>query len=99
MRRDFFDLFVILNLHQLGILECIRSARMIYGDDFDEGLFLRAICYFDDADRERALPSEGENDWAQVKHFFSTRALALIAPPAPALEIQSHTVDLDQTRK
>jgi len=56
LRRDFFDLYVMLQHNGLGVIECIRALREVYGADVNEGLVLRSLCYFDDAEKEAALP-------------------------------------------
>ncbi len=93
-RRDFFDLYVLLQSERLGLIECIRALRTVYVTDANEGLLLRALSYFDDADREAKLPGEGASDWKRVKAFFEERVGALLVPPGPALEIQGRVVDV-----
>jgi hypothetical protein len=56
---------------------------------------LRALTYFDDADREAALPGEGRSDWRTVKDFFLKQVGALLAPPRRRLEIQAQVVDVE----
>jgi hypothetical protein len=93
-RRDFFDLYVTLQVHQLGIAECLAAMREVYGADLRESLLLRSLTYFDDADREGALPGEGHDDWATVKGFFFMRVGNLLVPPSRVLIIQDRVVDL-----
>jgi hypothetical protein len=95
-RRDFFDLYVVLQIERLGIVECLRAIREVYQQDVNDGLLLRALTYFDDADREPKLSGEGPRDWRRVKEFFTTAVGALIVPPGPALAIQSRTVDVHE---
>jgi hypothetical protein len=59
-----------------------------------ETLLLRALSYFDDAEREAALPGEGPGDWAAVKEFFLTRVGNLLVPPSRKLEIQRRVIDV-----
>ncbi len=91
-RRDFFDLYVTMQLHQLGIAECTAAMRRVYGPDLNESLLLRALTYFEDAEREAALPGEGPGDWATVQGFFLTRVGQLLVPPTKALAIQTRIV-------
>jgi hypothetical protein len=93
-RRDFFDLYVMLHGQRLGIVECLRAIRDVYRQDVNEGLLLRALTYFDDADREAKLPGEGPRDWKTVKDFFLSAVGALLVPPATALRIQGRVVDV-----
>jgi len=95
-RRDFFDLYVVLQDQQLGIAECLRAIRAVYRQEVNDALLLRALTYFDDADREAPLPGEGERDWERVKDFFLTRVGQLLVPPAEPLEIQRLRVDVGE---
>lgn len=93
-RRDFFDLYVMLQLHGLGILDCINALAQVYDTEVNHGLVLRALSYFEDAKAEAALPGEGKNDWLQVRTYFAKAVAALIVPPTAALAIQSRVVDV-----
>lgn len=95
-RRDFFDLYVVLEDQQLGIAECLRALRTVYRQEINDSLVLRALTYFDDADREAALPGEGESDWKRVKEFFLSRVGQLLIPPSEPLEIQRRRVDVSE---
>lgn len=93
-RRDFFDLYVTLQHHQLGIVECLRAIRLVHQQDVNDQLLLRALTYFDDADAEARLPNEGRGDWATVKDFFLSSIGALIVAPRSRLAIQRQVVDV-----
>ena len=93
-RRDFFDLYVVLQNQQLGIAESLRALRTVYRQEINDTLVLRALTYFDDADREAPLPGEGEKDWQGVKDFFLSRVGHMLVPPGQALEIQRRRVDV-----
>jgi hypothetical protein len=93
-RRDFFDLYVTLHQHRLGVVECLAAIRRVYGQDVDDALLLRALTYFDDAEREAALPGEGTDDWSTVKEFFWNRVGHLLIPPARELQIERRVVDV-----
>ncbi|HVS63257.1 MAG TPA: nucleotidyl transferase AbiEii/AbiGii toxin family protein [Thermoanaerobaculia bacterium] len=95
-RRDFFDLYVVLQRQQIGIAGCLRAIRTVYRQDVNDSLLLRALTYFDDADREAPLPAEGDRDWERVKDFFRTRVGHLLVPPTEPLEIQEQRVDVDE---
>jgi hypothetical protein len=60
----------------------------------DDTLLLRALTFFDDAEREAALPGEGLGDWATVKEFFWNRVGQLLIPPARELQIERRLVDV-----
>jgi len=95
-RRDFFDLYVTLQQHALGIAECLAAVRKVFGEPVEDSLLLRALTYFDDAEREAALPGEGSEDWHRVKDFFLTRVGRLLVPPPRPLEIQRRVVDVNE---
>lgn len=94
VRRDFFDLYVTLQRHSMGIAECLAAMREVFRQDLNEALLLRALTHFADAEREAELPGEGPDDWSTVKAFFATRVGHLLIPPACELEIQKQVVDL-----
>lgn len=98
-RRDFFDLYVMMNQERLGVVDCIRAMRDVYSTDLNEGLLLRAITYFDDAQAEAPLPGEGRGDWSTVTTFFSRAAGALVTPPGRTLDIESRLVDVAAPKK
>lgn len=85
---------VTLETQRLGLIECLRALREVYQTDVDEGLLLRALVYFDDAEREAKLPKEGAKDWDTVKDFFMRRVGALLVPPDRPLAIQARVVDV-----
>lgn len=93
-RRDFFDLYVTLEQHRLGVAQCLRAIREVYRRDVNDGLLLRALTYFDDAEREAQLPNEGLGDWARIKDYFLMTAGSLLVPPTSPLDIQRHVVDV-----
>jgi hypothetical protein len=93
-RRDFFDLYVTLQTQQLGLAEALSAIREVYRQPIRDALLLRAVTFFDDAEREARLPGEGQRDWTRVKDFFQTRAGGLLIPPASPLEIQQRRVDV-----
>lgn len=98
-RRDFFDLYVMMHQERFGFTDCVRALREVYETDVNEGLVLRAISYFEDADAETSLPGEGKKDWALVKAFFQRAAAALVTPPGVALEIEKRVVDVAAPKK
>ncbi len=93
-RRDFFDLYVTLHRHSLGIAECLAAIRQVYRQDVNDALLLRALTFFDDAEREAALPGEGKDDWSTVKEFFWSRVGHLLIPPARQLQIEQRVIDV-----
>jgi len=95
-RRDFFDLYITLRRQSLGIAECLASIRTVYRQDVNDALLLRALTYFDDADREAQLPGEGPKDWTMVKDFFWSRVGQLLIPPARELQIERRVVEVNE---
>ena len=98
-RRDFFDLYVTLQTERLGVVECLRAIREVYRQDVNESLLLRALTYFDDADREPKLAGEGPRDWQDVKQYFLGAVGALLVPPSSPLRIQSRRVDVHARKR
>jgi len=94
LRRDFFDLYVMLQQHRLGIAALLGAMRTVYPGQVDEGLLLRALTYFDDAEREAAVPGESRSDWRIVKDYFLTQVGSLLTPPMRRLAIQAQTTDV-----
>lgn len=94
LRRDFFDVYVMLQQHRLGIASLLAAIRSVYEGDIDDGLMLRALTYFDDAEREAPLPGEGPSDWGTVKDYFLVQVGTLLAPPMRRLEIQTRIEDV-----
>ena len=94
LRRDFFDLYVVLQTQRLGIGDCLSAVREVYRQQVSDGLLLRALTYFQDAEREAALPGEGAHDFDTVKEFFLTRVGNLLTPPGKPLAIQACRVDV-----
>lgn len=97
LRRDFFDLYVMLQRERLGIAECLAAIRGVYRSEVNDSLLLRALTYFYDAEREAPLPGEGPRDFAAVKEFFLERVGNLLVPPTRTLAIQDRVVDVSGT--
>lgn len=93
-RRDFFDLYVMLQTQSWGIAMCLQALTLVYATEVNQGLILRSLCYFDDAESEGPLPGEAKQDFATVKAYFTKAVAALIVPPTTALVIQSNVVDV-----
>jgi hypothetical protein len=93
-RRDFFDVYVTLQVHRAGIAECLAAMRQVYPSAMNEALLLRALTWFDDAEREARIPGEGDGDWDVVKEFFLTRVGQLLVPPLQPLAVQARVVDV-----
>jgi hypothetical protein len=95
LRRDFFDLYVMLQQQRLGVAAVLAAIHAVYQGEIDDALMLRALTYFDDADREAGLPGEGPSDWTAVKDYFLVQVGSLLTPPTRRLLIQEQVVDAD----
>lgn len=93
-RRDFFDLYTTLQTNGLGIAECLSAIRRVFRQEVNDALLLRALTWFQDAEREAPLPGEGPKDWETVKDFFRARVGHLLIPPGRVLQIQARVVDV-----
>lgn len=94
LRRDFFDLYVLLEQERLGVAALLAAIRKVYGGEIDDALLLRALTYFDDAEREAPLPGEGPRDWSVVRDYFLVQVGSLLVPPTRRLAIQGREVDV-----
>ncbi len=67
-KKDFYDLYFLMNHHGWNLNDVIRFSHEKYGNLFDEGSFLKALIYFEDAEVE-SYP-DIEPLWSRVKVFF-----------------------------
>lgn len=93
-RRDFFDLYVVMQQERLGVADCLAAIREVYRQPINDSLLLRSLVYFADADDEAQLPGEGPTDWQTVQDFFRRRVGDLLIPPDRPLKIQANIVDV-----
>ena len=93
-RRDFIDLYVMLQTCSLGIADIPAALRQVFRKEVPGPLLYRALTWFEEADREARLPGEAPGDWAVVKGFLGTRVGSLLLPPARPLGIQRREVDV-----
>ena len=66
-KKDFFDLWFLMQKHGWSLGDLERSLAIKY-PAWNFGIFLRALTYFEDADRE--VYSDIEPAWEEVKNFF-----------------------------
>jgi len=78
---------------RLGVASVLTAIRTVCQGQIDDALMLRALTYFDDAEREAALPGEGPSDRAAVKDYFLVQVGRLLTPPLRRLRIQEQVVD------
>ncbi len=80
IRRDFWDLFAILNLGEYTLRSLAADYLCKFGvRESDLYHVLKALTYFDDAERDPALPQGMTLElWQDIKTFFRTHAPELV---------------------
>lgn len=71
--RDYFDLYTILKNNYISLPELILQTKKVYGNIFEEKLFLQQLVYFDDLLQFDIIPSSPEESVPtpdHVKSFF-----------------------------
>lgn len=70
--RDYFDLYVILKDKHMNLNEIIRGVKEVYGNIFDEKIFLEQLAYFGDMQNFDIIPVSKTQlpKSEEVKHFF-----------------------------
>ncbi len=76
-RKDFIDLYAICQRLPLSRLLAFGSQKFRHARDFRLQA-LKALCFFEDADRDPPAVMLSPVDWDQVKRFF-TREVRLLA--------------------
>ncbi|MHB1044653.1 MAG: nucleotidyl transferase AbiEii/AbiGii toxin family protein [Thermoanaerobaculia bacterium] len=81
LRRDFWDLAEIVHRGGVTLEEACRAYRVRYGvAEADLYHVLRALTWFDDAERDPAFPAGlTEPAWREIKGFFLRKAPPLLA--------------------
>lgn len=81
LRRDFWDLAEIVRRGAVTFVEACRAYRERYGvAEADLYHVLRALTWFEDAERDPAFPSGlSEAAWRDIKAFFVREAPGLMA--------------------
>jgi len=67
-KKDFFDLYFLMNKHGWNISKIIDFCKAKYENVFPEEIFIKALVYFEDAEKE--YYPEIESSWEKVKRFF-----------------------------
>ena len=78
MRKDFIDLFFILHQHSLKKLMKLGQKKFPGVEDFPLQV-LKAMVYFDDAEKERMPLVHSKISWTLIKSFFQKQARAFTA--------------------
>lgn len=80
IRRDFWDLYAILRAGPHALAELGAAYRRRFGvRETDLYHVLKALTYFDDAERDPAMPAGmTEARWQEIKAYFRAEAPALV---------------------
>lgn len=68
-KKDFFDVYFILNELQISPQKCINFFIKKYGQ-YNPLIIYKAMIFFDDADKESELKLYIKIKWEDVKKFF-----------------------------
>ena len=69
-KKDFFDLYNIINLKNITIDEIAQGLIKKYGKDINYANILMGLSYFEDAEQEILPKTFVEYDWERIKSFF-----------------------------
>ena len=75
-KKDFFDLWYLMKLHNWRIRNVIRFSELKYGEKFNQSILLKAAIFFEDAERD--LIPDIEPSWEEVKKYFEDEVMAEI---------------------
>ncbi len=67
-KKDFYDLWYLIGLHRWGLEELMGFCSEKYGAKFSPGVLLKALVFFEDAERDE-MP-DIEDRWDEVKDYF-----------------------------
>lgn len=67
-KKDFYDLWYLMGMHRWRLEELMGFCSEKYGVKFSPGVFLKALVFFEDAERDK-MP-DIENSWGEVKDHF-----------------------------
>ncbi len=85
LRRDFWDLFMLLKKGKLELPAVLEAYRRRYGTRASDTYhLLRALVFFDDAERDDPrLLGLTAAEWRRIKAFFEQQAIRLLEGPLP----------------
>lgn len=69
-RKDFFDLYNIINQLDIKILDLAKGLIKKYGNDINYASVIMGLSYFEDAEQEVLPETFVEYDWDEIKKFF-----------------------------
>ncbi len=73
-KKDFFDLWYLMKKKNWKIADIINFSSEKYGNIFNPSVFIKAIVYFKDAERQDI--KEIDSFWFEIKKFFRDSALS-----------------------
>ncbi len=76
-KKDFFDLWYLMNLHNWRIRDVIRFSELKYGEKFNPSILLKAVIFFEDAERD--IIGEIDLRWEEVKNYFLNEVKAEVS--------------------
>jgi hypothetical protein len=81
IRRDFWDLFEILDRGSIRLANALDDYRRKFGiSEADLYHVIRALCWFDEAERDRVFPKGLTRPaWRQIRRWFEQAAAAELA--------------------
>ncbi|MSP60848.1 MAG: hypothetical protein EXR72_10995 [Myxococcales bacterium] len=83
LRRDFWDLFAILDGPRMTLQDAVESYRARFGlTEAASYHVMRALTFFEDAERDPLWPQGlTSRKWASIKRFFTSSAPLLLDVP------------------
>ncbi|EKF48523.1 hypothetical protein H17ap60334_10801 [Thermosipho africanus H17ap60334] len=69
LKKDFYDLWFLINIHKWTIKELVSMLETKY-KGYNPLIFLKALVYFEDAEKNKDF-REVEEKWEDIKKFFN----------------------------
>ena len=82
-KKDFFDLWFLMRRNRWTLKDVSSFCVEKYGTVFPQYHFLKAVTFFEDAEREESFP-EVEKVWEEVNNFFVEEVESALGKPAPS---------------
>jgi len=76
LKKDFYDLWLLINKHQWGLNDLIKMLQAKYSS-YNTLIFIKALTYFADAEKTEDFPVV-EEKWEEIKEFFKAYVKELI---------------------
>jgi len=67
-KKDFFDLWYLMTSHTWDFENVVNFCRAKYGDVFNPSLLIKALTFFEDAERDKI--ADIDLKWDEIKSFF-----------------------------